>query len=160
MRFFNTPIWTCRIYTLLWDADVLHELLRESNYDQKESEFLVQGFKHGFDLGYRGPKKIKVEAKNLKFSIGDEIELWNKVMKEVELKRYAGPYKSIPFNYYIQSPIGLVPKDGGKKTRLIFHLSYPREEDSTSINANTPEQLTKVSYKDFDEAVKLCIKEG
>ena len=35
-------------------------------------------------------------------------------MKEVEAKHYAGPFKTIPFENFIQSPIGLVPKDNGK----------------------------------------------
>ena len=47
-------------------------------------------------------------------------------MKEVKLGRYAGPFPTIPYEEdFIQSPIGLVPKDQGCDTRLIFHLSYP-----------------------------------
>ena len=80
-------------------------------------------------------------------------------MKEVKEKRYAGPFEQIPFDNYIQSPIGLVPKDGGKDTRLIFHLSYPRD-GSSSVNANTPTELCLVKYPDFNEAIKLCLKEG
>ena len=91
--------------------------------------------------------------------IGNRVILWNKVMKEVKAKRYAGPYKQIPFDNYIQSPIGLVPKDGGKDTRLIFHLSYPRGK-GTSVNANTPKELCNVKYPDFNEAIQLCIKAG
>ena len=53
----------------------------------------------------------------------------------------------------------MVPKDGGRKTRLIFHLSYPRNT-GRSVNANTPEELAKVNYKSFDDAVKICIKVG
>ena len=71
-------------------------------------------------------KVTDLNARNLKLNVGSKTELWNKVMKEVKEKRYAGPYHKIPFEYYIQSPIGLVPKDHGKSTRLIFHLSYPR----------------------------------
>ena len=81
-------------------------------------------------------------------------------MKEVELKRYAGPYEEIPFEYFIQSPIGLVPKDNGKKTRLIFHLSYPRSGEKVSVNSGTPQELKSVQYASFDEAVKLCIIAG
>ena len=44
-------------------------------------------------------------------------------MKEVKAERVAGPFESIPYENYIQSPIGLVPKSGNK-TRMIFHLSY------------------------------------
>ena len=47
-------------------------------------------------------------------------------MKEVKLKWYARPFKQIPYKFYIQSPIGLVPKDNGRDMRLIFHFSHPR----------------------------------
>ena len=80
-------------------------------------------------------------------------------MKEIKVGRYAGPFKDIPFKNYIQSPIGLVPKDGGRQTRLFFHLSYPRGKGS-SVNANTPEKLCKVTYPDFNRAIQLCIKAG
>ena len=97
-------------------------------------------------------------------TVGTKTELWNKVMKEVKEKRYAGPFDKIPFENYIQSPIGLVPKDNGRATRLIFHLSYPRSRNGTivseSVNANTPKHLTTVHYPDFDCAVKLCLKAG
>ena len=51
------------------------------------------------------------------------MDLWNKIMKEVRVGRVAGPYETIPFENYIQSPVGLVSKSGGK-TRMIFHLSF------------------------------------
>ena len=133
----------------------LQRLLQTTGYDEGKSRFLIEGFSQGFDLGYRGPEQIQIRSPNLKFTIGSRTELWNKVMKEVECKRYAGPYRDIPFQNYIQSPIGLVPKDNGMKTRLIFHLSYPKT-GSTSVNFNTPQELCTVKYKDFDEAVKLC----
>ena len=142
------------------NADKLDNLLMETGYDKAKKDFLVDGFKHGFDLGYRGPKNIKQKAPNLKFSIGNETELWNKVMKEVQLERYAGPFEEIPFDNYIQSPIGLVPKDGGTKTRLIFHLSYPRTGEGISVNSSTPTEMTHVKYASFDDAVRLCILDG
>ena len=62
-----------------------------------------------------------MNSPNLKLNVGDEIDLLNKVMEEVKLKRYAGPNKQIPKEFqddYIQSPIGLVPKDQGR------HMTY------------------------------------
>ena len=133
------------------------------NYDSEKTAFLVQGFSNGFDLGYRGSFDVQQKSNNLKYVIGDEIELWNKVMKEVKAKRYVGPFKEPPFRNFIQSPLGLVPKDGGKATRLIFHLSYPRlpaSEQQRSVNANTPENLTTVQYPDVADAVRLCLLAG
>ena len=142
------------------------DLMIESGYDKTNPEdfdFVVDGFKNGFSLGYHSLDKVKITSPNLKFTIGDEIELWNKVMKEVKLKRYAGPFKEIPYTEdFIQSPIGLVPKDNGKDTRLIFHLSYPRSgTKSTSVNANTDKTLCTTHYPDFSEAIALvceCIE--
>ena len=78
-------------------------------------------------------------------------------MKEVQLGRYAGPFDEIPYDNYMQSPIGLVPK-AGNKTRLIFHLSYNFSETNTSLNANTPPELCSVKYRDLDHAILTCLK--
>ena len=61
----------------------LEKLLNLTNYDKDKTEFLVNGFKKGFDLGYRGNRKMKIKAPNLKLTVGSKVELWNKVMKEV-----------------------------------------------------------------------------
>ena len=142
------------------NVEVLKKLLVESNYDKKETDFLVDGFSNGFPLEYNGEEDVKITSQNLKFrGIGDEVTLWNKVMKEVKEQRYAGPFETIPFDNYIQSPIGLVPKNGGKDTRLIFHLSHPRGR-GTSVNANTPKEKCTVKYPDFNEAIQICLQEG
>ena len=44
------------------------ELLRESGYDKQKSEKLINGFKFGFDLGYRGNTKIQRNAPELEIS--------------------------------------------------------------------------------------------
>ena len=95
-----------------------------AKYDAKEIQFLKNGFMTGFDIGYQGPCDRQSESHNIPLDpkIGNKVQLWNKIIKEVKLKRVAGPYSSILFKNYIQSPIGLVPK-AGNQTRLIFHLS-------------------------------------
>ena len=119
----------------------------------------MDGFSNGFSLEYEGTlTQSKRFAPNLKLRIGSKVELWNKVVKEVELGRFAGPFVDPPFECFVQSPIGLVPKDKGKKTRLIFHLSYPKDGDS--VNSGIPHDKCTVKYPDFDEAVKLCLQEG
>ena len=122
----------------------------------------MQGFKQGFSLGYCHDKKVQLTAPNLKLRIGNPTILWNKVMKEVKLGRYAGPFAQVPEQFkddFIQSPIGLVPKDRGRQCRLIFHLSYP-SNGTDSVNSNTPAELCRVVYPDFDQAVKYCLQEG
>ena len=68
-------------------------------------------------------------------------------MKEVKAGRYAGPFDEVPYDNFIQSPIGLVPKAGGK-TRLIFHLSFEfKGEDGGSVNGCNPKEKCSVQYK-------------
>ena len=141
------------------DIEVYDNLLQEVNYNKEKAQFLVELFRSGFLLEYHGRQEVQLTSQNLPFHIGDEIVLWNKVMKEVKLKQYSGPFEKIPFRNYIQSPIGLVSKDGEKNTRLIFHLSHPRGTGK-SVSANIPEYLCKVRYPDFMDAVQLCLKEG
>ena len=139
-------------------ADVLESLLRVSGYDIEKSRFLVDRFRNGFSLGYKGKRKnIKRLAPNLKVRVGKEVILWNKVMKEVKAGRYTGLFVDPPFEDFIQSLIGLVPKDSND-TRLIFHLSYPRSGDS--VNSGTPPELCKVKYCEFDDAIRRCLEEG
>ena len=96
-------------------------MLKHTSYDPDEIKFLEEGFTQGFDIGYEGPQQRTSFSENIPLSVGTEIDLWNKLMKEVRLKRVAGPFEKVPFDNFIQSPIGLVPK-AGNQTRLIFHL--------------------------------------
>ena len=65
----------------------------------------------------------------------------------------------VKFKNFIQSPIGLVPKSGGK-TRLIFHLSYNFPDSHYSINHYTPAEKCTVKYNDIDFAVISSFKWG
>ena len=143
------------IIPLIW-ADALHKLLVENSYDSDKMKFLVNGFSQGFSIQYNGNTDVGTFAPNLKLRVGNKMILWNKVMKEVKAKHFAGPYVDPPFENFFQSLIGLVDKDWGRDTRLIFHLSYPRT-DHTSVNVNTPDEFRHVKYIDFDEAIVLCL---
>ena len=135
----------------------LHNLLNRAGYDQDKTRFLIEGFTVGFDLGYQGPQDRQSRSQNIPFSVGNDRELWSKLMQEVSLRRVAGPFQTIPFENYMQSLTGLVPKDNGRKTRLIFHLSYEFKDGLGSLNRHTPEHLCTVSYNDLDHTVLNCL---
>ena len=139
------------------NVDVLEQLLRESSYDETETEFLINGFRNGFSIGYRGPLNRQSRSRNIPFTVGNKEILWLKLLKEVGLKRVAGPFNSIPFRFYMQSPIGLVPKDNGQDTRLIFHLSFDFPDGLGSLNVNTRRDECSVRYNNLDHAVRLIL---
>ena len=138
----------------------LEDLLKKTGYNKEETDFLIHGFSQGFTLGYRGPCNQRDLSKNIPFSpgVGDKFDMWEKIMKEVSTGRYAGPWKfeDLPYNEFVQLPIGLVPKAGGQ-TRLMFHLSYKFQNGNESINYWTPEELCSVKYRDIDHAIRNCL---
>ena len=135
----------------------LSKLCRVSGYDMTKTCFLERGFTNRFHIGYRGDPHRQSGADNLPFKVGNKTILWNKLMKEVMERRVAGPFREVPFENFMQSPIGLVPKDNGKQTRLIFHLSYEFKDGFGSLNSNTPRELCSVQYRDLDTAVRNCL---
>ena len=133
---------------------------RQTEYSADKIEFLEHGFRYGFNIGYEGPTQRRSQSDNLPFTIGNKTVLWNKLMKEVSLKRVAGPFEQIPFRNSIQSPIGLVPKAGGEQMCLIFHLSYDfkKSDNLKSLNHFTPKDKCTVKYKDLDFAVQAYLQ--
>ena len=133
----------------------LARLLNESNYNKQKTKYLIDGFTNGFDLCYSWPVNRSDRSRNIPLRVGDKFELWEKIMKEEGLGHYAGPFEEICFDTFVQSPIGLVPKDGGKKTRFIFHLSYDFPVSGFgSINSFIPKELCSVKYNDLDTAIQ------
>ena len=140
------------------NAQLLGRKLKAAGYDTDKTKFLVDGFMEGFDLQYNGPSERTDTAKNIPFTVGDKFQLWEKVMKEVAVGRFAGPFDTIPFKNYIQSPIGLVPK-ANDQTCLVFHLSYtfPRS-GNPSVNECTPRKFCSVKYNDLDHAIQGSLR--
>ena len=83
------------------NARKFQQLLQEANYNPKETEFIFQGFSSGFSIGYEGPRDRQQKARNLPLRCRSKTDLWNKMVKEVNLKQFAGPFKNIPYKYYV-----------------------------------------------------------
>ena len=156
LEYSNLDLWSIQTPV---KVDVFEKLLKEAKYEDNKTQFLVNGFRNGFDLEYNGPTNRQDTSANIPIrEVGSQTELWNKVMKEVDKKRYAGPFDNPPFHSYVQSPIGLVPKAGGQ-TRLIFHLSYDfPKSGNKSVNYYMPKDKCAVKYNDLDDAVTESLK--
>ena len=100
--------------------------------------YVVQGFRAGFDIGFRGiptntrPKNLKSAAENRE-GVGKAIE------KELKNEHTAGPFTKPSFEVTHVSPIGAVPKPGGS-TRLIL------DKDMKAIKAKGHEGQNNRSH--------------
>ena len=93
------------------------------------AKYLLDGFTDGFRLGCLVPPKANI-AKNHK-SVYDHPEVIKKhITKGVALGRIAGPFTKPPFENFISSPLGIVPKSEPGKYRIIHDLSYPKNASS------------------------------
>ncbi len=103
-------------------SDVFDTFLE--GYDLKEREFITQGFKNGFHLHFEGDRNFVIETPNMKSANKNPEKIWEKIAKEVNAGRVAGPFEKPPFLHYMCSPFGLVKKAGEEnKFRMIFNLS-------------------------------------
>ena len=118
---------------------------------RQNAQILVDGFTFGFRLGYSGPR-VSSFARNF-VSVRENVALLqDKIDREVQLGRIAGPFSSPPLPNLRCSPIGLVPKQTPGQFRLIHNLSSPI---GTSVNDYIDPSITAVSYTSFDDAVTL-----
>ena len=134
---------------------LMHHL---EGYCEYRRRFLYLGLMHGFKLHYRGPRISKC-FNNHKSALNRPNEVENKLQNEVQKGHIEGPFYLPPFDPFIISPIGLVPKKETGKFRMIHDLSYPKNE-GTSVNAFIPRSYCTVQYEDFDVVADLIVKNG
>ncbi len=127
-------------------------------YDPVEKEFVLRGFRDGFKLHFQGNRKQQIKSDNMPLTLQRPEVVWEKIMKEVNAGRVVGPFSKPPFEHYICSPLGLVPKAGQEgQFRLIFNLS---KENPISVNGEMPQRYKVTFYQDFDLAVEIVQQIG
>lgn len=134
--------------------DVLDVWLRD--YPAADAALLRSGFTNGFSLCYEGPREPR-DSVCLSSAAERPQVVREKLSKEIELGRIAGPFVQRPIYNLQCSPIGLVPKRQPDTFRLIHHLSFPAGQ---SINAFIDHERCAVHYASFDSAVALLLRAG
>ena len=134
-----------------WDKQ-LEFLLKYTNYDKDLTTFLVHGFTNGFQIGhFEEPNSVD----NIELKMNDEeLKIMKeKILKEVQLGRVAGPYDRPPFETYQISPVFLRPKSTPGEFRIILDLSFPKNDDS--INSKIDEDYRSVEYSNIGDAIRI-----
>ena len=81
----------------------------------------------------------------------------DKFHKEIEAGRVAGPFSAPPFDNFVVSPLGIVPKKAPNEFRFIQHLSYPHEN---SVNSRIPVDFSSVLYASIQDAIVFVKRLG
>lgn len=89
---------------------------------------------------------------NLQSAIQNPDAVNDKLTKELNLGRIAGPFPTRPLSSLRTSPLGLIPKKTLEEFRLIHHLSFPFGK---SVNSQIPKIASCLHYASIDDAVRL-----
>ena len=127
------------------------------NYPNKDTAHeIIQGLKYGFKLHYTGTR-LPVFCKNSKSVQANSEIVVEKLTKEIQLGRIAGPFMQPPFPTFRCSPIALIPKHTINEYRLVLNLSYPQHN---SVNDFIDREFCSVRYTSIDDAVLMVQKLG
>ena len=86
---------------------------------------VVDGFCFGFSVKYNRPR-LNRQPRNLPTAFTHSKELWQSVMKEVNLGRMLSPFQVQPIFPLICSPAGMAEKKNSTAMYHIEHLSNPQ----------------------------------
>ncbi|CAG2196116.1 unnamed protein product [Mytilus edulis] len=118
---------------------------------------LIQGFTFGFKINSLLDKKVDKFPSNHKSARENPDAVNLKLNKEIMKGRIKGPFDEPPFDKFICSPLGLIPKKESGSFRLIHDLSFPKGD---SVNFWTPPEYTSVSYQNIETVIELVQEHG
>ena len=120
-------------------------------YNNSISDYLIQGFVHGFSIRYLR-SLIAMRSPNLKSAKDNPTSMTEKLSKELTAGIIVAPFDVPPFDPFRVFPLGIIPKKFPGEFRLIHHLSYPA---GSSVNDGIPKELATMRYATIDDAIRL-----
>jgi len=120
---------------------------------QQKVQFVLDGIRHGFKLGFCPAQKLKAAKKNKPSAHQHQSVIDDYLANEASLGRVAGPFDSPPFPHLQVSSFGVIPKKGQPgKWQLIVDLSSP---GGASVNDGiNPDEFT-LHYITVDQIIRL-----
>lgn len=135
-----TPIKAINLYHFL------------KGYDTNLRKFLIDGFTFGFSIKSSFESHATSFPPNHRSACDNPLAVNLKLKKEMSKLRISGPFDTPPFQNFVCSPLGLVPKKEPGQFRLIHDLSYPK---GNSVNSCIPSEFTSVNYQNIETVVEL-----
>ena len=146
---------TCTLGNIVTPIVVSHLNFWLDGYDAAKRAYLVDGFTNGFSIEYSSPAFSAFHRNHLSARENPTI-LRDMISTELSIGRVSGPFQAPPFNHFVTSPLGLIPKKSGQ-FRIIHDLSYPR---NAGVNSFINDCDASVSYETLDDVVNLVLQAG
>ncbi len=146
---FSNPIQSSLLPTPV-KFEVLNKYLE--GFDEKKREILETGFRDGFIIFFDGDE-CELECSNSKAANQLPDAVNEKVKKEFEKGRIAGPFTEKPFDNFKCSPLSIREKQTKGQYRLLHNLSYLY--DQRSVNLNISKESKIVHYSSVSDGTEL-----
>ena len=114
-------------------VDNLKPLL--DKYNMEATDKIVSGFEVGFRLGSEQTCFSIDTPKNHSSALNQSKIVSEKNETEIKLGTYKGPFRTPPLNYFVTSPLGMIPKKEIGTFRVIHDLSFTKTD---SVNFHIP----------------------
>ena len=156
LQYSNTPPWQPNKQPSPSPANSLPtpirtDLLARLITKYHDNSYILQGFSHGFSIGYQGPQ-LSIELKNHNSVLLYKSHMHAKIVHELQLGKIAGPFSEKPFQFFRVNPLGCIPKKEKCSYRMILDLSLP---SGLSVNSFIPDSFATVKYESFDTVVNF-----
>ncbi len=90
--------------------------------DHQFVDFIVKGIRQWVNICYQGPQRSLTSA-NWPSSLVNKRKVTHFIQEQIELGRVSGLWDHPPFDIFVASPLGAVPKRNSYKIRVIHgHL--------------------------------------
>ena len=131
----------------------------QSHPDQKFSEFIIQGIKYGFRLGFNySLHKLKPRLKNLRSAAEHPSVVDAYLHNELLHDRLTHIHNPPSLPWFQINAFGVIPKRHKPgKWRLIVDLSAP---DGYSVNDHINKELCSISYISVDHIAETILRLG
>jgi len=137
----STPVHVDRLASLL-----------ASHPDSSFSAYVINGMRHGFDIGFVSdnlPCASAVHAANHPSALNNAEFVTSYLQSKCDVGETAGPFSAPPFKSMHVSGLGVIPKQSGK-LRVIHDLSFP---PALSVNDGISREDFSPTYATIDMAV-------
>lgn len=152
----NKVIGSKHLYTLPTPINVYKLANYLTGYDSDRDQFLLNGFRSGFNLEFEGKRGYQFSL-NLKSALENKEVVNDKIFKELQAGRIQGPFSDPPIPSIKIYPLCIVPKKSPGQFRIIHHLSFPDKKEG-SVNAGISDEAASVHYSGINDAI-LCIQD-
>ena len=126
--------------------------------DHSFTEYIVQGIRDGFRIGFNYRDNRCRSAKQNMYSAREHPQVVREYLaKECSMGHVLGPFSPETLPQVQVSRFGVIPKSTPNKWRLILDLSSP---EGASVNNGIEADLCSLSYVSVDDAAQVVAKLG